>query len=159
MRYNWLDMSERLDYILDKISKYGISSITQIEKDFLDSHAKGEEFEVHDRIIKNEIETVFEDDYGYFKFEYKETEDYGDEIHYIGVLYTPDIQITKKEKIKGILEGRIIVYDDGQISPDFYHKLNDEIYYDIFEFCDGLEYELDIFMDYVIQEIKSINKS
>jgi hypothetical protein len=153
MRYVGYSSKERVDDILDKISKYGILSITQLEKDFLDAHAKGTESEVHDRITKEESEKVFEDDFGYFKFEYQKIENYSDEIHYIGILYTPDLELKNGEKIEGRIEGRIVVYDSGQILPDFYlvHKGKT---YDIFEFCSGLEYELDSFLDYVIQEIK-----
>jgi hypothetical protein len=158
MRYEGYTTKERVDDILDKISKYGIASISSLEKEFLDAHAKGTESEVHDRIIKKEIETVFEDDFGYFKFEYKETEDYGDETHYIGTLYTPDLEFTDGRIIKGRLEGRIVFYNNGQISPDFYYE-DKNTTYDFFEFCNGLEYELDSFLDYVVQEIQSIDKS
>jgi len=159
MRYEGYSTKERLDDILDKISKYGISTITPLEKDFLDAHSKGTESEIHDKITKEETESVFEDDLGYFKFEHMETEDYGDEMHYIGILYTPDLEFDNGEKIEGRLEGRIVVFEDGQISPDFYYKVDENIYYDIFEFCNGLEYELDSFLDYVVQEIESIDKS
>jgi hypothetical protein len=148
---------ERLDDILDKISKYGIISITILEKEFLDAHSKGTEEEIHIKIIKEESEKIYEDDFGYFKFEYQETEDYGDEIHYIGILYTPDLDFIDG-KLEGKLEGRIIIYNDGQISPDFYYKFNEDVYYDVFEFCDGLEYELDSFLDYVVSEIKKLSQ-
>ena len=41
------------------------------------------------------------------------------------------------------------------VSPDFYSKEG----YDVFEFCNGLEYELDSFIDYVISEIEENNNS
>jgi len=59
------------------------------------------------------------------------------------------------KKVVGILEGRIVRFENGTISPDFYSK--DE--YDIFEFCNGLEYELDSFIDYVVAEIEENYKS
>ena len=68
MRYEGYSSSERMDDVLDKISKYGISSLTQLEKEFLDSHKSGSEKESHDKISKEESETIFEDDY--FKFEF-----------------------------------------------------------------------------------------
>jgi hypothetical protein len=37
MRYEGYTSKERVDDILDKISKYGMKSITKLEKDFLDS--------------------------------------------------------------------------------------------------------------------------
>lgn len=154
MRYEGYSTQERMDDILDKIHKYGISSISKIEKEFLDSHSSGNEQEVHDRISKEESETIFEDDYGYFQFEYKETIKFGDEVHYIGVLYTPDLEFGNGKSLEGRLEGKIILYDNGQVSPEFDRKDKSGNTYDAFEFCNGLEYELDSFLDYVCSELK-----
>lgn len=161
MRYEGYTSKERVDDILDKISKYGIKSLTQLEKDFLDSHKIGNEEELHDKLAKEESETVFEDDNNYFKFEHEETEDYGDEIHYIGTLYVPTLELPNGKKIEGRLEGRIIVYENGSVSPDFYSIDKDphtHDNYDVFEFCNGLEYELDSFIDYVVSELDDKNK-
>lgn len=157
MRYEGYTTKERVDDILDKISKYGISSITPKERQFLDSHAAGKEEELHQELTKEESETVFEDDYGYFKFELSEVEDYGDEKHYIGTMYVPDLELPSGKKIKGILYGRIVSYENGTNSPDFYSesKRQNEDNYDIFEFCNGLEYELDSFIDYIISELEN----
>jgi hypothetical protein len=148
MRYEGYSSSERMDDILDKISKYGIGSLTQLEKEFLDSHKSGSEKESHDKISKEESETIFEDDY--FKFEFETWEDYGDEQHFIGTLYVPDLEWSDGRIIEGRLEGKIIKFENGNISPDFYSKDG----YDTFEFCNGLEYELDSFIDYVIAKIE-----
>jgi hypothetical protein len=148
MRYEGYSSSERMDDVLDKISKYGISSLTQLEKEFLDSHKSGSEKESHDKISKEESETIFEDDY--FKFEFETWEDYGDEQHFIGTLYVPDLELPDGKIIEGRLEGKIIKFENGNISPDFYSKDG----YDAFEFCNGLEYELDSFIDYVIAKIE-----
>jgi len=153
MRYEGYSSSERMDDILDKISKYGIVSLTQLEKEFLDSHKSGSEKESHDKISKEESETIFEDDY--FKFEFETWEDYGDEQHFIGTLYVPDLEWPDGRIIEGRLEGKIIKFENGNISPDFYSKDG----YDIFEFCNGLEYELDSFIDYVVSEIEGNYKS
>lgn len=149
MRYEGYDTQERLDDILDKISKYGMKSLTPLEKEFLDSHSSSKEGEIHDKIAREENESVFEDDFGRFKFEYKDTEDFGDETHYIGTLYVPDIDLGNGKKIEGRLEGRIIFYKNGQTSLEF-----DKDDYDVFEFCNGLEYELDSFVDYIIGELE-----
>jgi hypothetical protein len=157
MRYEGYSTKERVDDILDKISKYGISSITPREKEFLDAHASGAEEEVHKILTKEESERVFEDDYGYFKFELDEIEDYGDETHYIGTMYVPDLEFKSGKRIEGRLEGRIVVFSNGETSPDFFSiegKRNKDKY-DIFEFCNGLEYELDSFIDYVVSELEN----
>lgn len=159
MRYEGYSSKERVDDILDKISKYGIKSITNLEKEFLDAHALGSEEEVHKILTKEESETVFEDDYGHFKFELEEVEDYGDETHYIGIMYVPDLEFPNGKRIEGRLYGRIVVFENGTTSPDFYSesKHDNEDSYDIFEFCNGLEYELDNFIDYIVKELSEEN--
>ena len=157
MRYEGYSTKERVDDILDKISKYGIVSVTPREKEFLDAHASGSEEEVHKLLTKEEMERVFEDDHGYFRFELDEIEDYGDEVHYIGTMYVPDLEFKSGKKIEGRLDGRIVVYSNGSTSPDFYsiHGKKNKDKYDIFEFCNGLEYELDSFIDYVVGELEN----
>jgi hypothetical protein len=157
MRYEGYTSKERVDEILDKISKYGISSLTPMEKEFLDSHSMGKEEEFHDKLTKSETETTFEDDNGLFKFEFDSCEEYDDEVHYLGTLYVPDLVFENGKRIEGILGGRIVVYRNGQISPDFYSIQKDKKSgenYDVFEFCNGLEYELDSFIDYVVSELE-----
>lgn len=157
MRYEGYTSKEREDDILDKISKYGIKSLTPLEKEFLDSYKSGKEEEVHDKIAKEESETVFEDDNGLFKFEFDSCEEYEDEIHYLGTLYVPDLVFENGKRIEGILGGKIVVFKNGQISPDFYSIQKDPKsldHYDVFEFCNGLEYELDSFLDYVVSELE-----
>lgn len=160
MRYEGYTAPQRVDDILDKISKYGMNSLREDEKEFLNAHKIGNEEEIHNKMIVDEIDTIFEDDNGYFKFEHSETEDYGDEIHYIGTLYVPDLRFPSGKKIEGRLEGRIIVYENGSVSPDFYSIIKDphtHDNYDVFEFCNGLEYELDSFIDYVVDELSEKN--
>ena len=158
MRYEGYTSNERLDDILDKISKYGIKSLTELEKEFLDSHSSGKEKESHEKIGKEESDSIFEDKY--FKFEHQETEDYGDEVHYIGTLYVPDLELPNGDRLEGRLDGRIVVFSNGQTSPDFYKTIkvkNGDVSYDLFEFCNGLEYEIDSFIDYVVGELEGKN--
>jgi hypothetical protein len=54
MRYEGYTSNERTDDILDKISKYGIKSLTSLEKEFLDAHKSGQEEEYHDKLAKSE---------------------------------------------------------------------------------------------------------
>lgn len=156
MKYEGYTSKERLDDILDKISRYGIDSLTKLEKEFLDSHVSGTEEEVHKKLSSSEVETVFEDDNSMFKFELESSEDYGDEVHYIGTLYVPDLVWPNGNRIEGILHGRIVVFENGTTSPDFFSVKKDPKSgenYDIFEFCNGLEYELDVFLDYVVKQL------
>jgi hypothetical protein len=151
IRYEGYDVKERLNDILDKISKYGISSITDIEKEFLDAHSSHTELEVHDKIKFIENEMVFEDEH--FKFEFKKLEIVEDELHIIGKIYVPSISSLN---IEGDMDGKIIYYTNGQIVPYFEKTIDSgqsRVTYDIFEFCNGLEYELDNFLDYVVSEV------
>jgi hypothetical protein len=62
--------------------------------------------------------------------------------------------------IEGRLEGRIVDFGDGRTSPDFFiaakhPKSGKEVQFDVFDFCGGMEYELDSFIDYVVSEIEN----
>ena len=67
---------------------------------------------------------------------------------YIGTLYVPDLKIGNK-LINGRMEGQIINFSVGRYSVDF-----DKDGYDVFDFCNGIEYELDSFIDYVVSELE-----
>jgi hypothetical protein len=154
MRYENYTSTERMDDILDKISKYGIDSLSDLEKEFLDSHKTGKEQELHDKLAKSEVETTFEDDLGKFTFELSEVQKIKnkggelEEIEIIGTLYVPDLELSSGKRVEGRLEGKIIKYSNGTTSLEF-----EKDGYDVFEFCNGLEYELDSFIDYVVLEI------
>jgi len=154
MLYENYTTQQRVDDILDKISKYGMKSLTKLEKDFLDAHKTGNQEEIHNQITKEQSETVFKDDDGYFTFTLDSIEDYGDETHYIGTMECPDYTSGDGETIPGILEGKIIVTSEGLTAPEFYYE-NTGL--EIFDFCEGLEYELDSFIDYVVAELESQN--
>lgn len=155
MRYEGYTTSQRVDDILDKISKYGMKSLTQLEKDFLDAHKSGKEEEFHKLLTKEESENVFEDDNGLFKFELESITRDGIERHYNGIITCPDLKINGKT-IKGRISGTIVhIPSTGVIIPDFFYEGNGN--YDIFDFCEGNEYELDSFVDYVASELENRN--
>ena len=154
MRYEGYSTAQRVDDILDKISKYGMKSLTSLEKEFLDAHKSGGEEAVHNALTKEESEKVFEDYAGMFKFEFDSIEEYGDEIHYLGTLTCPDL-VENGKTISGRLEGRIVYYPETTFtSPDFGVQINGKDF-DVFDFCSGYEYELDSFIDYVVSELEN----
>jgi len=158
MRYEGFSSQERLDEILDKISKYGIGSISNYEKDFLDSHKSETQEEIHKKLQYKENEIIFEDDYNRFRFELNDIEDHGGELHISGTLYVPDISFENAQSIEGRIEGEIIVYPNNETSPNFYKNIKDrnrEIVFDVFDFIEGLEYEFDSFIDYIVDEVKN----
>lgn len=157
MRYEGFSSQERLDEILDKISDYGIVAISTEEKEFLDAHKEFKEDEVHRRLQFKESEIIFEDD-NHFRFEFKELIEENNEIKIIGILYVPDLEINNGNSIKGRLEGEITFFENNETSVNFYKNFkerNREIVFDVFDFIEGLEYEFDSFIDYIVNEVKN----
>lgn len=140
---------EHFNYILDKINRNGKDSLKPYELEYLDAYSHGDSDRM-DYLEKIEGIKLFTSDDGYFSFQYEETEDYDDEIRYKGILIVPDLEFENGNKIDGSIEGTIISYADGVVSLEF-----EKDGYDIFEFCNGLEYELDSFVDYVITMIEN----
>ena len=142
--------------LLDKISKYGINSLTSFEKDFLDSYKEGKEEESHKELIKREIESVFVDDTGLFRFDFDSLDNFGEEWQYHGVLYLPDLRLPNGKILKGELKGYISYYHEaGLTTPEFFYLTSNGKIYEVFDFCEGFEYELDSFLDYVVMEIEN----
>lgn len=138
---------ERLDEILDKILVMNFNSLSQNEKDFLNSWSLGLEYEYHLQLLLEETNIIFENDL--FKFEFIDKVVFEDEIHYVGVLHVPDLELDNGKKINGTLQGVILSYDNGDNELEF-----EKDGYDILEFCTGIEYELDSFIDYIISNLK-----
>lgn len=145
---------EKTNEILEKIFKYGILSITKNEKMFLDAISMSDSESILSMMDKLNNDTVLEDKF--FKFELDEIVYDDDCIEYVGVLYVPDLYINNI-MIEGNLIGRIVLFNTGDYSIEFEKTIiekGEEVQYDVFEFCNGLEYELDSFIDYVIQELE-----
>lgn len=149
-------IDEKINEILDKISRYGIESITSNERSFLDSLSTNDEETINSKLLGLMSDYIIED--GYFKFELEDIVYADDCIEYIGTLYVPDL-ISEDGNIiiEGNLKGKIILENNGDYLLDFFKivKINEiDVEYDVFEFCDGLEYEFDSFVDYLLQELE-----
>ncbi len=147
---------EKINEILDKINRYGITSITKNEREFLDSLSVDDEAFINDKLLSLISDYIIED--GYFKFELDDIVYEDDCIEYIGTLYVPDLESEDgKIIIDGNLRGKLILENNGDYLLDFYKVVNIngvDVEYDVFEFCDGLEYEFDSFVDYLLQELE-----
>lgn len=144
---------DKVDEILDKISKSGMSSLSKNELDFLDAFGKGDK----DKLIHLEYESGLKDfksTDGYFSFKLSQVDDYGSEKKYYGIITVPDIVWESGKRIDGTMEGHILVLNNDTKVPVF-----DKHGYDILEFCNGLEYELDNFIDYVIETLEDEKNS
>jgi hypothetical protein len=161
MKFENYTSSDRQDDILDKISKIGIDSLTKDERDFLDSFKTGDEEKVHKKMLISNIKT-FVDDWNFFEFKLDDIINFGDKKVIKGLLSTPDLEFDDENFIEGELKGEIVVYTDGQISLNF-TKLEEDpnsgelVKWDVFDFCNGIEYELDSFIDYVVEELDKID--
>ena len=142
------DASERLDKILDKISKLGVNSLEKEEVAFLQSYSVGKENEVNTILNQESSHKTFLSDDGLFTFRLNDV-DYIDGVCYInGTLTVPDLILNNKKRINGYLKGNIIVFIDGSVAIDFNTSR-----YDIFDFVGGVEYELDCFVDELVYKI------
>lgn len=142
--------TDYLDSLLDKINKSGIDSLTDVDRDFLNAYSSGDEDKMS-YIEKTEGQKLFVSSDRYFTFKYSHLEDIGEEgIRYYGTLSVPSLDLGSNV-IEGELYGYIWTLN-GQSIPVF-EKGN----YDVLEFCNGLEYELDSFLDYVIFTIEDEN--
>lgn len=144
---------DRLNLILDKISNVGIKGLKKEELMYLESYSRGKEKEFNDRLSEEENRKTFISDDGLFTFKLKNVEII-DEVEFInGLLTVPDIKTQKGKIIKGELYGSIIVFDKSNVAIDFRKGK-----YDVFEFVNGLEYELDCFVDDIVLKMKEEKK-
>lgn len=148
MKYIKLFEDKYLDDLLDKISKSGYNSLSSLEKDWLKAHASDEDT---NKIEREMGKREFKSSNNLFSFTLIEMEDYGDEKIIKGTLYTPSIEFEGGHKIEGVLEGYIEVHGDVA-QPNFQKEYNGHSY-DVYEFCNGLEYELDSFIHDIVDEL------
>ena len=95
-----------------------------------------------------------------FIFRFEKIQRQGEETYYWGTLYCPDYtyggEEDEQETLPGKLYGRFVAFEDGPIMLDF-EGPNDLTAYD---FCEGIEHELDNFAEYAVDEInKKINNN
>ena len=139
-----------LDELLDKINASGYDSLTELEKDWLKAHSTNKKEEA-EKIERELGKRTFTSSNRLFSFDFIEMEDYGDEQIIKGTMYVPSIEFENGNKIEGQIEGQIEVYN-GVGVPNFQKEAFGTTY-DILEFCDGLEYELDDFIQYIVGEL------
>ena len=141
-----------LDQLLDKINASGYDSLTSLEKDWLKAHSTDKEEETQ-KIERELGKRSFTSSNRHFSFDFVEMEDYGDEQIIKGTIYVPSIEFEDDRQIDGTIEGQIEVYN-GVGVPNFQKEAFGATY-DILEFCEGLEYELDDFIQYIVGELNT----
>jgi hypothetical protein len=145
-KYVNFTVEQRLNQILDKINQFGKKSLSEIDIEFLESFSAFQEEDLNSILNEVESENLFESDDGLFIFRLDEIHKYHDHIQLVGTIKVPDL-VLKGKKIEGYLHGKIIIYKKNQFAVDFSNGKHD-----IFEFCSGIEYELDTFIDDIIQK-------
>ena len=139
-----------LDELLDKINASGYDSLTQLQKDWLKAHATDKEEETQ-KIERELGKRSFISSNRLFSFVFIDSEDYEDVEYLKGTMYVPSIEWENGNKIEGVLEGYIEVRD-GVGQPNF-EKEAFGATYDIYEFCQGLNHELDDFIQDIVDEL------
>ena len=145
---NELNVNDRLNRILDKITNIGINNLDRNEIDFLLSYKTLDEEFFNEKINSDKIFSTYISDDGFFMFNVENIAYDKDVLRISGVIFVPDLVIRKKI-IKGEIKGEIIVFNNTEVGLDFVKNK-----YDIFDFVNGLEYELDRFIDDLIINIK-----
>ena len=141
-----------LDELLDKINASGYDSLTQLEKDWLKAHSTDKEEEA-EKIERELGKRTFTSSNNLFSFDFIEMEDYGDEQIIRGTIDVPSIEFYNGSRLDGTIEGYIEVRD-GVGHPNFQKEAFGGTY-DIYDFCQGLEYELDSFIQDIVDELNS----
>jgi|AntRauTorckE6833_2_1112554.scaffolds.fasta_scaffold00717_10 hypothetical protein len=139
LKYNMFRETKKYtDKILDNISKNGIESLSDEEREFLDSHKDGKEEETYNR-IKNE----FSDKIGDInvKFIYTDSEEEDGFLTHYGTLIIED-------GIKHEYDGSITEFQ-GTFITDFENELEND-----WMLVEGLEYEYEQFIEYVFGELE-----
>ena len=144
---NELNVDDRLNRILDKIKSIGLKSLDKKELEFLNSFKNGDEENFNKKFNSDKIHSTYISDDGFFMFNVENVEYVKDELRIAGVIFVPDL-VVKKRVIKGEIKGQIIVFNNTEVGLDFLKGK-----YDIFDFVNGLEYELDRFIDDLIISI------
>ena len=138
-----------LGSILDKINNSGINSLSNLEREYLDAYSNDDENRMNLIEHSEECKTFHSNDSN-FIFKLKDIKYNGNLKKIYGTITVPNLD--SNNKIKVDIDGYIVVYPNHQVVL-FFEKENQ----DIFEFCNGLEYELDSFIDYVISTIEDEN--
>jgi len=150
MKYLKTFENNYLDSLLDKINDSGYDSLSELEKNWLKAHAEDKEKEMSK--IERELGVKeYMSSNNLFSFKFIDMEDYGDYQIYKGTMHVPSIEFEDGKKIDGTLEGEIEVRD-GLYELNFEKKWNNSTY-DIWEFCEGLENELNDFIYYIIDDL------
>ena len=145
---NELTVDDRLNRILDKVKNTGIKSLEKKELEFLNSFKNIEEDILNKKFNSDKINSTYISDDGFFMFSVENVGYFKDELRIAGIIFVPDLTI-KKKVIKGEIKGQIMVFNNTEVGLDFLKGK-----YDIFDFVNGLEYELDRFIDDLIINIK-----
>lgn len=159
---------DRLNTILDKISEYGIQTLTEKDIRYLDSYVLGQEKYEHNRLLEESkieqeqknINNIIKN--SLFAFEYGEKyilEEEKSIIKVYGKLYLNDV-VHDKQIIKGELDGFFVYnYLRDIITPMFTKTVlikNKPVLFDVLYFVTDIEEEFDVFLLRMKYNIESI---
>lgn len=134
-----------IDSILDKISRVGYEDLNQKEKDYLKHYSETGKYMDDDLSTPKSMtdyESMFSDTIGGLdmKFKYEVTEDSPDEVIHTGYLMINDDEFY----------GEIYCDFDGNYSTCSFETMDGE---NVFEKYEGMEHEIELFLEGVCNEI------
>lgn len=134
-----------IDSILDKISRVGYEDLNQKEKDYLKHYSETGKYMDDDLSTSKSMtdyESMFSDTIGGLdmKFKYEVTEDTPDEVIHTGYLIINDDEFY----------GEIYCDFDGNYSTCSFETMDGE---NVFEKYEGMEHEIELFLEGVCNEI------
>jgi hypothetical protein len=151
--YKISDREARLNQILDRILSFGLKSLTKNEIEFLEAWGNSDEITL-ERLLKEGDLKEFKSSDGKFLFTFSHTVNLKGTINYFGRITVPNLTFEDGSRILGSMNGYISVQKNGDKIPFFQSEGHD-----IIDFCNGLEYELDNFIDYVIETLNDEKNS
>ena len=144
------DIENKIDEILDKISRLGMKSLSEEELELLNAQKVGEKEseEAFKKLFNKSKEITFKSDNDRFEFDLKEIKEEIGETRYYGVMDLPDIITGDGDVIEGDVSGYIAVDIIGSVVTNFIKKG-----YTDFDFAEGLEYEYDDFIQEIVSKL------
>ena len=134
-----------IDSILDKISRVGYEELNQKEKDYLRHYSETGQYPDDDLTTAKSMadyESMFSDTIAglNLKFKYEVTEDTPDEVIHTGYLFVNDDEFY----------GEIYCDFEGNYSTCSFETMDGE---NVFEKYEGMEHEIELFLEGVCNEI------
>ena len=141
--YKQFNENVDIDSILDRISKSGYDSLSDVDKKKLDNYSNGISDDTD--IFADLLNKKYNDTYRYFNFNLTKVVYNGAELKIYGLLSLPSIENVDSNNISGYIDVNL-----NSMVNDLEFNRSGYIPYD---FVEGLEYELDAFIESIVDDV------